>query len=49
VKSKLKTQSKAKAPRSARKAVLARGAGKGSDLLAVGKKKKAATTAKRTR
>jgi colicin import membrane protein len=50
VKSKLKTQAKAEAPRSARKAVLARGAGKGSALLAAGrKKKKAATTAKRKR
>jgi hypothetical protein len=48
VKSKLRTQAKAKAPRSARKAVLARGAGKGSALLAAGrKKKKAATTAKK--
>jgi colicin import membrane protein len=50
VRSKLKTQAKAKAPKSARKAVLARGAGKGSALLAAGqKKKKAATTAKRKR
>jgi colicin import membrane protein len=50
VKAKLKTQAKGKAPKSARKAVLARGAGKGSALLAAGqKKKKAATTAKRKR
>jgi colicin import membrane protein len=49
-KSKLKTQAKAKAPKSARKAVLARGAGKGSALLAAGRtKKKATTTAKRKR
>ncbi len=48
--SKRKTQAKAKAPTSARKAVLARGAGKGSALLAAGrKKKKATTTAKRKR
>jgi hypothetical protein len=50
VRSKLKTQAKGKAPKSARKAVLARGAGKGSALLAAGRqKKKATTTAKRKR
>lgn len=44
------TKAKAKAPRVARKAVLARGAGKGSALLAAGrKKKKAAATGKRKR
>ena len=43
-------KAKAKAPRVARKAVLARGAGKGSALLAAGrKKKKAAPTPKRKR
>jgi hypothetical protein len=48
--SKAKASSKAKAPRVARKAVLARGAGKGSALLKAGqKKKKAVTTAKRKR
>jgi len=48
--SKAKTGSKAKAPRVARKAVLARGAGKGSTLLKAGRtKKKAGTTAKRKR
>lgn len=44
------TKAKAKAPRVARKAVLARGAGKGSALLAAGRKKKtAAAPAKRKR
>lgn len=43
-------KAKAKAPRVARKAVLARGAGKGSALLTAGrKKKKATTTVKRKR
>ena len=47
---KAKPRSKAKAPRVARKAVLARSAGKGSALLKAGqKKKKAVTTAKRKR
>ena len=46
----VKTKAKAKAPRVARKAVLARGAGKGSALLKAGQKKtKAAATAKRSR
>ena len=39
---KAKTKAKTKAPRVARKAVLARGAGKGSALLAAGRKKKKA-------
>lgn len=47
---KARTRAKAKAPRVARKAVLARGAGKGSALLAAGrKKKKTAATPKRKR
>ena len=47
---KARTKSKREAPRTARKAVLARSAGKGSALLSAGrKKKKAATTPKRTR
>ena len=45
-----KMKAKAKAPRTERKAVLARGAGKGSALLAAShKKKKGAPTAKRKR
>ena len=47
---KARTRAKAKAPRTARKAVLARGAGNGSALLAAGRKqKKVAATAKRKR
>jgi hypothetical protein len=46
---KAKTKAKTKAPRVARKAVLARGAGKGSALLAAGRKKKKAAAPKRKR